>query len=84
MISIVMMISSVKLKTSHTIINMDPKAQDAAVRLLSTRKHLHAFQQELWLYYFLRENPNRGAAKHNISKEEIASIVKQFNKGELT
>tara|TARA_Y100000310_G_C20411945_1_gene682444 strand:+ start:100 stop:303 length:204 start_codon:yes stop_codon:yes gene_type:complete len=65
------------------IINMEPKAQDAAVRLLRNRRHLPAFQQELWLYYFLRVNPNRGAAKHDISKEEIASIVKQFNKGEL-
>ena len=83
MISTAMMISSVKLKTSHMIINMEPKAQDAAIRLLRNRRHLPAFQQELWLYYFLRVNPNRGAAKHDISKEEIASIVKQFNKGEL-
>ena len=63
---------------------MDPKAQDAAVRLLRNRRHMAGWQQELWLFYFLRENPNRGAQKHDITKKEIADIVKQFRKGELT
>ena len=63
---------------------MDPKAQDAAVRLLRHRRHMTSWQQELWLFYFLRENPNRGAQKHDITKKEIANIVKQFRKGELT
>ena len=62
---------------------MDPKARDAAVRLLRTRRNLAGWQQELWLFYFLRENPNRGAQKHDITKKEIAEIVKQFNKGEI-
>ena len=63
---------------------MDKHAKDAAIRLLRTRRHLPAFQQELWVFYFLRENPNRGAQKHDITRKEIAEIVKQFNKGELT
>ena len=62
---------------------MDKYAKDAAIRLLRTRKHLPAFQQALWLFYFMRENPNRGAQKHDITKKEIAEIVKQFNKGEI-
>lgn len=59
---------------------MDTKAQDAALQLLKTRRHLPAFQQELWLYYFLRKNPNKGSPKHDITREEIAAIVKQFNR----
>ena len=62
---------------------MDGKSMDAGLRLLRTRKHLSIAEQELWLYYFLVKNPNRGAAKHNITRAEITELVKTFNAGKV-
>ena len=58
---------------------MDKYAKDAGIRLLKNRKHLPAPEQELWLYYFMVKNPHRGAAKHNVTREEIKDLVADFN-----
>ena len=62
---------------------MDNKAMDAGLRLLRTRRDLETTQQELWLYYFMVVNPNRGAAKHNITREEVNELVRAFNAREV-
>ena len=62
---------------------MDNKAMDAGLRLLRTRRELKPTQQELWLYYFMVVNPNRGAAKHAVTREEINELVRAFNAGEV-
>ena len=58
---------------------MDGKSMDAGLRLLRNRRHLPIAEQELWLYYFMVKNPNRGAAKHNVTREEISELVADFN-----
>ena len=58
---------------------MDKLAQNAGRRLLKNRRHLPIAEQELWLYYFMVKNPNRGAAKHNVTMEEIKDLVADFN-----
>ena len=58
---------------------MDRLARDAGIRLLKTRRHLPIAEQELWLYYFMVKNPNRGAAKHNVTMDEIKDLVADFN-----
>ena len=58
---------------------MDKLAQNAGRRLLKTRRHLPIAEQELWLYYFMVKNPNRGAAKHNVTMDEIKALVADFN-----
>ena len=58
---------------------MDRLARDAGIRLLKTRRHLPIAEQELWLYYFMVKNPNRGAAKHNVTMDEIKDLVANFN-----
>ena len=62
---------------------MDNKAMDAGLRLLRTRRDLEPTQQELWLYYFMVVNPNRGAAKHAVTREEVNELVRAFNAGEV-
>ena len=62
---------------------MDNKAMDAGLRLLRTRRELKPTQQELWLYYFMVVNPNRGAAKHAVTREEVNELVRAFNAGEV-
>ena len=59
--------------------DMDKHARDAGIRLLKARRHLPIAEQELWLYYFMVKNPNRGAAKHNITRAEITELVADFN-----
>jgi hypothetical protein len=44
---------------------MDGRSMDAGLRLLRNRRHLPIAEQELWLYYFMVKNPNKGAARHN-------------------
>ena len=58
---------------------MDRLARDAGIRLLTNRRHMPASEQELWLYYYMVKNPNRGAAKHNITRAEITELVADFN-----
>ena len=58
---------------------MDKLARNAGIRLLRARRHLPITEQELWLYYFMVKNPNRGAAKHNVTREEITELVADFN-----
>ena len=62
---------------------MDNKAMDAGLRLLRTRSELIPPQQELWLYYFMVVNPNKGAAKHNVTRAEINELVRAFNAREV-
>ena len=62
---------------------MDNKAMDAGLRLLRTRRDLEPTQQELWLYYFMVVNPNRGAAKHAVTREEVNELVRAFNAREV-
>ena len=62
---------------------MDNKAMDAGLRLLRTRRDLEPTQQELWLYYFMAVNPNRGAAKHDVTREEVNELVRAFNAREV-
>ena len=59
--------------------DMDKLAKNAGRRLLKNRRHLPIAEQELWLYYFMVKNPNRGAAKHNVTREEITELVADFN-----
>ena len=54
-------------------------ARDAGLRLLSNRRHLSPTKQALWLYYFMVKNPNKGAARHNVTMEEIKDLVAEFN-----
>jgi len=63
---------------------MDGKSMDAGLRLLRNRRHLPIAEQELWLYYFMLENPLRGAAKHNVTRAEITELVKTFNANKET
>jgi len=62
---------------------MDNKAMDAGLRLLRTRRDLETTQQELWLYYFMVVNPNRGAAKHDVTRAEVNELVRAFNAREV-
>ena len=59
--------------------DMDKLARNAGIRLLKNRRHLPIAEQELWLYYFMVKNPNRGAAKHNVTMDEIKDLVADFN-----
>jgi len=58
---------------------MNRMARDAGLRLLSNRRHLSPTKQALWLYYFMVKNPNKGAARHNVTMEEIKDLVAEFN-----
>ena len=58
---------------------MDKMARNAGLRLLNNRRHLTPEKQALWLYYFMVKNPNRGAAKHNVTMDEIKDLVTEFN-----
>ena len=58
---------------------MDKLAKHAGIQLLKARRHLPIAEQELWLYYFMVKNPNKGAAKHNVTREEITELVADFN-----
>jgi hypothetical protein len=58
---------------------MNRMARDAGLRLLSNRRHLSPSKQALWLYYFMVKNPNKGAARHNVTMEEIKDLVTEFN-----
>ena len=62
---------------------MDGKSMDAGIRLLRNRRHLPMAEQELWLYYFMVKNPLRGAAKHNVTRAEIAELVRTINAGKV-
>ena len=62
---------------------MDGKSMDAGIRLLRNRRHLPIAEQELWRYYFMVKNPLRGAAKHNVTRAEIAELVRTFNAGKV-
>ena len=62
---------------------MDNKAMDAGLRLLRTRRDLESTQQELWLYYFMVVNPNKGAAKHDVTRKEVNELVRAFNAREV-
>ena len=59
---------------------MDKHARNAGLRLLNNRRHMSASKQALWLYYFMVVNPNRGAAKHNVTMKEIKELVVEFNR----
>ena len=63
---------------------MNGRSMDAGLRLLRNRRHLPIAEQELWLYYFMLENPLRGAAKHNVTRAEITELVKTFNANKET
>ena len=54
-------------------------AHDAGLRLLSNRRHLSPSKQALWLYYFMVKNQKKGAARHNVTMEEIKNLVAEFN-----
>ena len=54
-------------------------AKNAGIQLLKTRRHLPIAEQELWLFYFMVKNPNRGAAKHDVTMNEIKDLVADFN-----
>ena len=62
---------------------MDNKAMDAGLRLLRTRRDLEPTQQELWLYYFMVVNPNKGAAIHDVTRKEVNELVRAFNAREV-
>ncbi len=61
---------------------MNKLARMAGISLLKTRRHLDQSSQALWLYYYMVKNPIRGAAKHDVSMEEIKQLVEEFNNKE--